>query len=204
MVSTLVIQSLHCSCLLQWGKACCCSDWIMGFYTVTFSLPFHWIQDWSFSFNMYAAVWCTFQLNPAYTAKRTCVCLSASKFSEGKETQRAAQAIWSFSSKTLTCYLVSHQDFFYHPFMFYVGFFCFDGWWSMALKWQEWMKKLVTLTQIGQIVYPSLFPHFAWGWMLRSCADVVSRCGSNCELSFVLHLFKVVCTCKNTCTNICY
>lgn len=37
--------------------------------------------------------------------------------------------------------------------------------------------------------------------MLRSCADVVARCGSICDLRFGLHLFKVVCTCKNTLTH---
>lgn len=34
--------------------------------------------------------------------------------------------------------------------------------------------------------------------MLRSCADVVARCGSNCDLRLVFHLFKVACTCENT------
>lgn len=34
--------------------------------------------------------------------------------------------------------------------------------------------------------------------MLRNCTDVVARCGSNCDLSLALHLFKVFCTCEIT------
>lgn len=48
----------------------------MGFYTVTFSLPFHHIWDSSFLFLMYAAARFTFQLNPAYCDNCASVCLS--------------------------------------------------------------------------------------------------------------------------------
>lgn len=73
-------------------------------HTNLFRLPSLACGSSSFPRGVYAAVWCTFQLNPAYSAKGTRTCLSASKFSKRPSW---AGAISSISSRSLQCGLIS-------------------------------------------------------------------------------------------------
>lgn len=120
-VGDIYCRCIHSFCTVVVCEACCCLYWIMGFHTATFSLPFHHVQDWSFSFDMYAAVWCTFQLNPAYSAN---ICLSVSTIVvlHPNPWLVIRYHIWVLFSSIYVLFC-------------FVLFFCLGEWRLNALKW---------------------------------------------------------------------